>query len=48
MELDGIKFTLENLPEALRISAICMIGIFVVLGVIYLGSLILQKTLPVE
>jgi|GEM_PF-4369688 len=48
MELDGIKFTLENLPEALKISAICMVGIFIVLGVIYFGSLILQRALPGE
>lgn len=40
------KFTLDLVPEATIIMLQCMAGIFIVLGVIYLVSMILQKMFP--
>ena len=42
--VEGLKFTTENLSEALVCSVAGMAGIFIVVGVIVLSTTILNKT----
>ena len=42
--VEGLKFTTENLSEALVCSVAGMVGIFIVVGVIVLSTTILNKT----
>lgn len=43
---EGVRFTTELLPEALRFMVIGMAGIFVALFIIYLACIGLQKLFP--
>ncbi len=42
--VDGLKFTTENISEALLCSVAGMVGIFIVIGIIILSVSILNKS----
>lgn len=48
MEAMKFHFTTELVGQSLAIMLTCMFGIFFVLGIIYLASILLQKAFPGE
>lgn len=46
--LEGVRFTTENLPTALKYMGIGMGSIFIALLIIYAFSLLLQKVFPAD